>query len=87
MDDSSDSKRREKIMDDVINLLSGTFNLSPTDIKNDTNLTEDLTFDSMQLYEMVIDLEDAYDIRLPDEILEQISTVDDVVDTVMKLTE
>lgn len=86
MDDGSDSKRREKIMDDVVGLLTESLNISPVDLKADTNLVEELAIDSMQLYEFVVDLEESYNIRLPDELLEQIVTVDDIVDLVMKLT-
>ena len=86
MDDGSDSKRREKIMDDVVGLLTESLNISPVDLKADTNLVEDLAIDSMQLYEFVIDLEESYNIRLPDELLEQIVTIDDIVNLVMKLT-
>ena len=86
MDDGSDSKRREKITDDIIGLLTGSLNISPVDLKGDTNLVEELAIDSMQLYEFVVDLEESYNIRLPDELLEQIVTVNDIVDLVMKLT-
>ena len=86
MDDGSDSKRREKIMDDIVGLLTESLDISPVDLKADTNLAEELAIDSMQLYEFVIDLEESYNIRLPDELLEQIVTVDDIVNLVMKLT-
>ncbi|MCR4671140.1 MAG: acyl carrier protein [Saccharofermentans sp.] len=86
MDDGSDSKRREKIMDDIVKLLTESLDISPVDLKASTNLVEDLAIDSMQLYEFVIDLEESYNIRLPDELLEQIVTIDDIVNLVMKLT-
>ena len=73
-------------MDDVVGLLTESLNISPVDLKADTNLVEELAIDSMQLYEFVVDLEESYNIRLPDELLEQIVTVDDIVDLVMKLT-
>ncbi|MBO4604108.1 MAG: acyl carrier protein [Clostridiales bacterium] len=86
MGDGSDSKRREKITEDVIALLKESMNISPVDLKASTNLVEELAIDSMQLYEFVVDLEEAYNIRLPDELLEQIVTVDDIVDLVVRLT-
>ena len=42
MDDGSDSKRREKITDDIVSLLTGSLNISPVDLKGDTNLVEEL---------------------------------------------
>lgn len=73
-------------MDDIVGLLTESLGISPVDLKADTNLAEELAIDSMQLYEFVIDLEESYNIRLPDELLEQIVTVDDIVNLVMKLT-
>ncbi len=73
-------------MDDIVKLLTESLDISPVDLKASTNLVEDLAIDSMQLYEFVIDLEESYNIRLPDELLEQIITIDDIVNLVMKLT-
>lgn len=73
-------------MDDIVKLLTESLDISPVDLKASTNLVEDLAIDSMQLYEFVIDLEESYNIRLPDELLEQIVTIDDIVNLVMKLT-
>ena len=47
---------------------------------------EDLSFDSLQIYELVIDLEEEYDIRMPDDVLDTMKTVSDVVDLVYVLS-
>ena len=60
--------------------------ISPTDITPDLRIMEDLAFDSLQIYQLVIDLEEAYDIRMPDEVLDTVVTVGDVVDLVYKFT-
>jgi len=41
-----------------------------------------LGFDSLQIYELVVDLESTYDIRLSDDDLDKVVTVQDVVDLV-----
>ena len=51
------------------------------------DLNTELPFDSLQLYEFVIDLEEAYNIKLPDEMLDQMKTIDDIVNLIMRLTE
>jgi acyl carrier protein len=56
--------------------------ISPTDIKPETEIIHDLGLDSLQIYELVVDLESAYDIRLSDDELEKVYTVQDVVDLV-----
>ncbi len=80
-------KRKDMIFDDIVKELSQALNISPTDINLDLSLRNDLILDSLQLYELVIDLEEAYDIRLPDDLLDGIDTIEDVVELVYKLTE
>ena len=96
MDDNADPRERmnsedildkkDRIFEDVLNMLVERLNISPTDIDYDTNVKEDLMFDSLDLYELVIDIEEAYDIRLPDEELDSIVYVKDVVDLIFTLS-
>ena len=79
-------KEKDKIFDYIVKTLTQTLNMSPTDISMDLSLRDDLILDSLQLYELVIDVEEAYDIRLPDEELDEIVTIEDVVNTVYGLT-
>lgn len=48
-------------------------------ITADTNFKEDLNADSLDLFEMVMALEEEFGIEIPTEDLEQIETVGDVV--------
>ena len=79
-------KKKEMITDDIVKELSQALNISPTDISMDLSLRSDLILDSLQLYELVINLEEAYDIRLPDELLDEIDTIEDVIELVYSLT-
>jgi len=81
------AKRKDMIFDDIVKELSQALNISPTDITADLSLRNDMIIDSLQLYEVVINLEEAYNIRLPDELLDEIDTIDDVVELVYNLTE
>ncbi|MCR4688751.1 MAG: acyl carrier protein [Saccharofermentans sp.] len=83
---TDEDKRREKVFDDVIKLISESMEISPTEITSDLNLNTDLPFDSLQLYEMVITLEEAYDIRISDEDLDNVRSIDDIVDLIVRLT-
>ncbi len=85
-EDANDMKRRDRIYDDIIAMVTRMISVSPTDISPDTDIIYDLGLDSLQIYELVVDLEDAYSIRLPDEDLEKLHTVQDVVDLVYKLS-
>lgn len=96
MDDNADPRERnltedelekkDRIFEDVLKLLVEELGISPTDITPDLKIMEDLAFDSLQIYQLVIDLEEAYDIRMPDEVLDTVDTVGDVVDLVYSLT-
>lgn len=96
MDDNADPRERnltedelekkDRIFEDVLKLLVEELGISPTDITPDLKIMEDLAFDSLQIYQLVIDLEEAYDIRMPDEVLDTVVTVGDVVDLVYSLT-
>lgn len=87
MTTGDEMKKKEMILDDIVAKLSEALNISSTDISSDMNITEDLPIDSLMLYELVIDLEEAYNIRLPDELLDVVTTLDDVVDLVYKLSQ
>ncbi|MBR4430008.1 MAG: acyl carrier protein [Clostridiales bacterium] len=76
---------REQVFADVIRIMAETLEISQEEITADLNFNSDLPFDSLQLYEFVIDVEERYNIRLPDEVLDQVKTVSDIVDVIMKL--
>lgn len=79
--------RREEIYNEVMRILSSDLEVPVEDIARDMDLDTELPFDSLQLYEFVIDLEEAYNIKLPDEMLDQMKTIDDIVNLIMRLTE
>ena len=78
---------RAKVTEDVIRIMSETLEISPEEITTDLSFNTDLPFDSLQLYEFVIDVEETYNIRLPDELLDEVKTVNDMIDVVLKLSE
>ena len=77
---------RAQVKEDVIRIMAETLEISPEEITSDLSFNTDLPFDSLQLYEFVIDVEETYNVRLPDELLDQVKTVDDMIDVVVKLS-
>ena len=77
---------RARVQADVVRIMAETLEISPEEITTDLAFNSDLPFDSLQLYEFVIDVEETYNIRLPDELLDEVKTVDDMIDVVMKLS-
>ena len=50
----------------------------------DSDLTEDLGADSLDLVDLVMALEDEFDFKVEDEQIENISTVGDIVESIGK---
>lgn len=53
------------------------------EIVNSTKLTEDLGADSLDLVELVMQIEEEFDIEIPDEEFENIATFGELVDLIV----
>ncbi len=67
------------MFDKILGILSDQLGVDTTGVTEDTNFTEDLRIDSLDLFEVVTALEDEYAIEIPQEELEGLKTVGDVV--------
>lgn len=54
-------------------------------ITGDTMIAKDLTIDSLAIMDMVMELEDRFDISIPMNVVAEIHTVDQLADTILKL--
>ncbi len=70
----------------VCALLADQLNIPADSIKPTDNITEDLHADSIDVVEMLMNLEDEYGVKLPEESFDNIKTVQDVVDALEKLS-
>lgn len=61
-------------------MIAEQLNCDASEITADTDLKEDLGADSLDLFELVMALEEEYDIEVPTEELENLATVGDVMD-------
>lgn len=68
----------------VIEIVAKQFAVSKEKVKMETRFQEDLSGDSLDTVEFVMELEDAFNIEIPDSMSEKIKTVGDVVDYVEK---
>ena len=73
---------RDEVMKLVRDHLSTELEVSPDRIQPETRFREDLDADSLDLYELVMELEDRYEIRVSEEEAARIETVGDAVDFV-----
>jgi acyl carrier protein len=73
---------REEVMAKVREHLASELEVPIDDISGPTRFREDLDADSLDLYELVMELEDTYGIKVSEEEASRIETVDDAVDFV-----
>lgn len=77
--------KRDRIYDKVIRTIAGISGCSLTDLTGPTELIVDLGLDSLAIFEIVIELEEAFDLRIPDEDIDRIKTINEVVDYIERL--
>ena len=70
----------EKIMSEKMkSIIAEQLNIDAAEITLESSFKEDLNADSLDLFEMVMALEDNYGVEIPSEDLEKLLTVGDVV--------
>ena len=67
------------IIDEVREVVVEQLNVSPDEVKEESKFAEDLGADSLDVVELVMALEEKFDIEIPDEEAEKIATVGDAV--------
>jgi acyl carrier protein len=75
---------RDEVLKLVRDHLSTELEVAPEKIQPETRFREDLDADSLDLYELVMELEDGYGISVSEEQAARIKTVGDAVDFVME---
>ena len=65
----------EKVRDIIVRQLD----LDPASVTMDSRLIEDLKADSLDVVELIMDLEQEFDVEIPDELLPKIKTVGDIM--------
>ncbi|MBO5291062.1 MAG: acyl carrier protein [Clostridia bacterium] len=63
----------------VREMISECFDIDQDEITLSTSFQSDLGFDELDMVDLVMDVEDIFEIELPDEDLEDIKTVGDLV--------
>lgn len=74
------SRKENKIMlEKVKEIVAESLNVEESTLSETTSFKEDLGADSLDLFEMVMAFEETFEVEIPSEDLEQITTVGDVV--------
>lgn len=82
MSEQGAAANRDEILAMVRNHLATELELDPSEITDETRFREDLDADSLDLYELVMELEDSYGVPMSEEEATRITTVGAAVDFV-----
>ena len=74
---------REEVLGRIRSHLSDELGIDAAAIRDDSRFKEDLEADSLDLVELVMELEDGYGIRIAEDEAERIKTVGQAVDFVI----
>ena len=72
-------KEDKNMLEKVKEIVAESLNVEESTLSETTSFKEDLGADSLDLFEMVMAFEEAFEVEIPSEDLEQITTVGDVV--------
>ena len=67
------------VLNKVKKILSDQFSVSDDKITEQTNILEDLGADSLDVVDILMSLEDEFEIEIPDEAIDKIKTVGQLV--------
>nr|WP_228368702.1 acyl carrier protein [Nautilia profundicola] len=72
------------LFDEVKEVIVEQLNVAPEEVKPEAKFVEDLGADSLDVVEMIMALEEKFEIEIPDSEAEKIQTVQDVIDFIEK---
>lgn len=67
------------VFEKIKEILVAQFDVDPDSIEVTTNIADDLSADSLDVVEILMNIEDEFGIEIPDEAIEEIKTVGDLV--------
>jgi acyl carrier protein len=67
------------LIDDIKEVVVEQLSVSADEVKDDAKFVEDLGADSLDVVELVMALEEKFDIEIPDEDAEKLATVGDAI--------
>lgn len=73
-------RSRDDIAAQVKEIFQKTLKVEPERLLSGVNLKEDLKLDSLDMIEVVYEVEERFDVQIPEEKLKEITTFDQIVD-------
>ncbi len=73
-----------EIEEKVVQVVSEQMSVDKSEISRNTSFINDLNADSLDTVELVMELEDEFDLTIPDEEAEKLRTVGEAIDYIQK---
>lgn len=67
------------VFEELQHIIADQLEIAEDEITPDTNIVDDLGADSLDIVDIVMSVEDTFGIEVPDEALEDVTTVNDMV--------
>jgi len=79
---------RGTVKTDLINIIKPYLpeDVQATEVSEDKNLINDLMINSAHIVDIVLDIEDKFDIMIDDDVIGEMNTVQDSIDVVLQKT-
>ena len=68
------------VFEKVKEILAEQLDADPDEMTMDTTIAEELDADSLDVVELLMSIEDEFDVEIPDEEIENLKTIGDVVE-------
>ena len=68
-----------ELQDKIIKLVSDATKVEKSNINGDTSFVDDLNLDSLDMVEVMMKMEDAFGVEIPEDDTEKLKTIKDVV--------
>lgn len=78
---------REEVHEQVREILVERLDIDEADVTEDASLRDDLKADSLDLVELIMDLEERFGVKISDDEAQSIGTVGEAVDFIVKAAE
>jgi acyl carrier protein len=79
-----DGLDREEILTKIQEITADRLGVDESDVTPEASFREDLEADSLDLVELIMELEEQFGMEIPDEEAEKITTVEEAVDYVVE---
>ena len=73
------AKENDMVFDKIKEIIVAQLDVEPDMVKPDTDIMKDLEADSLDAVEIILAIEEAYGIEVPDEVAEDFTLVEDIV--------